>query len=93
MDDNAFDPYAVLGIPATANQDQISHAYRRKLRALHPDTRGASMRADPAADEQLQRIMTAYASLRDRAQSAAVNSSSPSGPVRIPVRYGRPRWS
>jgi curved DNA-binding protein CbpA len=106
MDDNDIDPYAVLGVAATASQDQITHAYRRKLRALHPDTRGASTPADPAADEQLRRIMSAYAVLRDHARRAAFDRttkprpatgrtdwSSHSGPIRIPVRHGRPRWN
>jgi curved DNA-binding protein CbpA len=106
MNDNAFDPYATLGVAATASQDQITHAYRRKLRALHPDTRDASTLADPAADEQLRRIMAAYAFLRDRARRAACDRtakprphagptdwSSRSGPVHIPVRHGRPRWN
>ena len=104
MYDNAFDPYATLDVTATASQDQITHAYRRKLRALHPDTRDSSTPSDAAADEQLRRIMAAYALLRDRARRAAFDRtpkprprvgptdwSSPSGPVRIPVRHGRPR--
>jgi curved DNA-binding protein CbpA len=57
------------------------------------------------ADEQLRRIMAAYALVRDRARraafdrtakrrSAAADSkwSSHSGPVRIPVRHSRERW-
>jgi curved DNA-binding protein CbpA len=106
MYDNAFDPYAVLDVASTASQDQITRAYRRKLRALHPDTRDASTPADRSADEQLQRTMAAYAVLRDRARRAAfdrtakpyprmspTDGSSASGPVRIPVRQGRPRWN
>lgn len=103
MDDNAFDPYAALEVPATASQDQITHAYRRKLRAFHPDTREAAAPA-PLADEQLRRIMAAYALLRDRTRraaydqtvkrrSAAADSNWPSrpGPVRVPVRHSRER--
>jgi curved DNA-binding protein CbpA len=105
MRDNAFDPYVTLGVAATASQDQIAHAYRRKLLTLHPDTRDASTPAGPAADEQLRRIMAAYALLRDPSRRAAYDRtakprprksstdwSSHSGPVRIPVRHGRPRW-
>jgi curved DNA-binding protein CbpA len=92
MENTAFDPYATLGVAATATQDQITHAYRRKLRALHPDTRDASTPADPSADEQLRRIMAAYALLRDRVRRASFDRSSPSGAVRIPVRHGGPRW-
>jgi curved DNA-binding protein CbpA len=100
MDDNAFDPYVALNVPVTASQDEITHAYRRKLRAFHPDTREPSAPA-PAADEQLRRIMAAYALLRDRARRAAFDSSVKrrasaasdwrQGPVRITVRHGRPR--
>jgi curved DNA-binding protein CbpA len=106
MNDNAFDPYAVLDVPATASQDQITHAYRRKLRSFHPDTRGASGENDPAADEELRRIMAAYALLRDRARRASFDRrvdarvsagstqrASRSGPVRIPVRFGRQHWN
>jgi curved DNA-binding protein CbpA len=91
MDDTAFDPYATLGVAATASQDQITHAYRRKLRALHPDTRDASAPTDRSADEQLRRIMAAYAVLRDRAHRAA-NRTAHSGAVHIPVRHGGPQW-
>jgi curved DNA-binding protein CbpA len=87
MDDTALDPYAVLGVSATASQDQITRAYRRKLRALHPDTRDASVPADPGADEQLRRIMAAYALLRDRVWRAAFDPAPRSGAVRIPVRH------
>lgn len=106
MNDNAFDPYAALDVPATASQDQITHAYRRKLRSVHPDTRGASGQNDSAADEELRRIMAAYALLRDRARRASFDRtvsrrafvdstqrSSHAGPVRIPIRYGRQRWN
>ncbi|MFG1930260.1 J domain-containing protein [Mycobacterium sp. NPDC048908] len=89
MDDKAFDPYAILNVPATASREQITHAYRRKLRALHPDTRDAATPPDPAADEKLRRIMAAYAALRDKARVTDPPSSP--GPVRIPVRHGRPR--
>ena len=37
-----FDPYAVLGLPPTATLDEITRAYRRQVRALHPDTRTTS---------------------------------------------------
>ena len=31
-----FDPYAVLGLPPTATPDEITHAYRRQVRAPSP---------------------------------------------------------
>ena len=32
------DPYLVLGVSPTATQAEITHAYRDRLRAHHPDT-------------------------------------------------------
>ena len=37
-------PYEVLGVAATASQDDIRRAYRRMLRATHPDTGGDAAR-------------------------------------------------
>ncbi len=58
-----MDPYAVLDVSPTATPAEITHAYRRKLRTHHPDTRS---QASPAgADERLRDIVAAYAVLRD----------------------------
>ncbi|EUA19547.1 dnaJ domain protein [Mycobacterium xenopi 3993] len=57
------DPYAVLGVSPTASQDEITHAYRRELRANHPDLRPAD--SNSGADERLRQILAAYALLRD----------------------------
>lgn len=60
-----FDPYAVLGLSPTATPDEITRAYRTQVRALHPDTRVSPKSALPVADDQLQRVLAAYALLRD----------------------------
>ncbi|MDF3313321.1 DnaJ domain-containing protein [Rhodococcus sp. T2V] len=59
------DPYQVLGLSSAASQAEITSAYRRLLRHHHPDTRIPHRPTDLAADEDLQRILSAYALLRD----------------------------
>ena len=49
------DPYLVLGVPPTATQTEITHAYRTHLRAHHPDTRPA--RSAHSADEHLRQVL------------------------------------
>ena len=56
-----FDPYAVLKVPRTATLEEITSAYRRRVRELHPDTRTAS----ESTDEQLSRVLAAYKLLRN----------------------------
>ncbi|RYF61607.1 MAG: J domain-containing protein [Comamonadaceae bacterium] len=65
------DPYRVLGLSPSASQAEIASAYRRLLREHHPDTRTHHQPADPAADEHLQHVLTAYALLRDPEHRAA----------------------
>ena len=60
-----LDPYAVLGVPATATADEIRRAYLRQVRVHHPDARPEGRQSEPSADEPLRRVMTAYALLRD----------------------------
>ena len=74
---DALDPYTVLGVSASATPAEIAHAYRQKLRAQHPDTRSMHAAAAPLADEQLQRLLAAYAVLRDPARRAAYDRSAP----------------
>src|ERR1700751_3827544 len=62
------DPYRVLGVPPTATQAEITHAYRTHLRAHHPDTRPA--RSAHTADEHLRRGLAPYALLPAPARRA-----------------------
>lgn len=62
------DPYLVLGVSPTATQAEITHAYRTRLRAHHPDTRHPP--SSQNADEHLRQVLAAYALLRDRARRA-----------------------
>jgi len=96
----SFDPYLVLGVSPTATQAEITHAYRTRLRAHHPDTRGMTSRS---ADEHLQQVLAAYALLRDPARRAHYDeatarvadapdvsvtiSDPPAGRVDIPINH------
>ena len=60
------DLYAILGLDRYASQAEIAHAYRTLLRRHHPDTRtDGDPRQDAVSDAALQRILSAYAVLRD----------------------------
>ena len=62
------DPYLVLGVSPTATQAEITHAYRARLRAHHPDTRHTS--PSQTADDDLRLVLAAYSVLRDPARRA-----------------------
>jgi curved DNA-binding protein CbpA len=82
------DPYCVLGVPATASQAQITHAYRARLRAHHPDTRTSP--TSSAADDGLQRVLAAYAVLRDPARRADYDRRAAGLRTPAPVRFVAP---
>lgn len=77
---DALDPYTVLGVSVSATPAEIAHAYRQKLRAQHPDTRSMQTGAAAVADEQLQRLLAAYAILGDPARRAAYDRIAPTTP-------------
>ena len=62
------DPYLVLGVLPTATQAEITHAYRTRLRAHHPDTRHTP--PSQTADDDLRQVLAAYALPRDPARRA-----------------------
>ena len=65
--DRRPDPYAVLGVPATATQIEIRAAYRAAARRLHPDAGGSA--------DAMQRLNTAWHVLQDPARRAAYDRS------------------
>lgn len=80
--------YETLGIEEGASDEEIRHAYRRLVKAAHPDRAG-----DPA---QFQRITRAYDVLSDPTQRAAydrrIQPASPApapGPAPAPARRRR----
>jgi curved DNA-binding protein CbpA len=65
------DFYAILGVPPSATQAEISHAYRTLLRRHHPDTRvPADESQGVASDTTLQQVLAAYTVLHDPALRA-----------------------
>jgi molecular chaperone DnaJ len=73
------DPYSELGVTPGATPAEIQHAFRRRLREHHPDSRPPD--ADEAAsDAALQRLLAAYRMLRSR------DTGMRPPPVTIPVR-------
>src|SRR3954469_17600897 len=57
----AMDPHAVLGLPPSANDEQVAHAYRELAKRFHPDRRPG----DAAAAARMAEINAAYTLLRD----------------------------
>lgn len=98
------DHYAALQVRPSASQQEIARAYRALMRNLHPDVDGGRPPQSAAGEEgaarnnELLRIMQAFAVLRDpgrraaydrsRARSQAVSRPA-AGPQDIPVRYVR----
>lgn len=107
------DHYAALRVDASASQQEIARAYRALMRNLHPDIDGGSPAGGAAGqsgagqpgsarNNDLLRIMQAFAVLRDPVRRAAYDKSRAgpqaasrpqAGPQSIPVRYVRNRDS
>ena len=64
------DLYAILGVPPSATQAEISHAYRALLRRHHPDTRALDDAQGAVSDTTLQQVLTACTVLHDPARRA-----------------------
>lgn len=87
----APDHYAVLGVPVDATPGEISRAYRRLVRRHHPDLRGALEPAGAAgADAALERVLRAYAVLRDPGRRAGYDRQFRRAPSRRPGHAGQP---
>ena len=76
------DPYAVLGVPSTATQDDVAAAYRAQARRHHPD-----VSVEPDAERRMAEINAAWTILRDPTRREAwdrvndVDRAAPIGPL------------
>lgn len=71
MTTNRPDLYAILGVPPSATQAEISRAYRALLRRHHPDTRAPDDESrSTGSDTTLLQVLAAYTVLRDPARRA-----------------------
>jgi curved DNA-binding protein CbpA len=71
--ERAGDLYAVLGVSPDADIGELTSAYRRRLRQLHPDTRRqhrTDQELGQLTSSSLAEVLQAYAVLRDPAQRA-----------------------
>jgi DnaJ-class molecular chaperone len=55
------DPYTILGVPKSANEDEIKKAYRKQAKVLHPDRNVT----DPKAKDKFAELNSAYEILGD----------------------------
>jgi curved DNA-binding protein CbpA len=76
------DPYALLGVTRVATPAEINHAFRVKVRDLHPDTRHARP-GGAVGDTQLEQLIAAYHLLHD-AESRALYDRNATAPRRQP---------
>ena len=75
------DYYATLGVSEKASDKELTKAYRKLARKLHPDANPG----DPAAEERFKEVSAAYDVVGDEDKRASYNEARRMGP--IPGRF------
>ncbi|GAA1964942.1 hypothetical protein GCM10009838_22940 [Catenulispora subtropica] len=70
------DFYAILGVAADADAEQIKAAFRQLARTLHPDAAATGHESRP---ERLTQVVTAWRVLNDPAKRAAYDRARTAG--------------
>ena len=91
MSPTTSDPYAVLGIPRDASDQQVQRAYRRLAKRYHPD-----LHPDAQTSQQMRRVNQAWETLSSPGRRArydaesALPKSATSGHWSAPARRSAP---
>jgi len=89
------DLYALLGLAPDADARAIAQAYRRRLREVHPDTRGGVSDGPNPAHPDVRALQEAYAVLRDPVRRTRYDAQrraepklaeAPATGIAVPVR-------
>ena len=70
------DPFAVLGVPSSATEDEIKSAYRKLAKKYHPDLNPG----DKAAEEKMREVNDAYTRALQIRKTGRDPSANPYGP-------------
>ena len=66
------DPYSVLGITPSADDETIKKAYRKKCKEYHPDLHPD----DPSAEEHFKEVQAAYSEIMRIKQGGGASTAS-----------------
>ena len=87
-------PYEVLGVSATATDEEIKTAYRNLAKKYHPDNYNDSPLAD-VAEEKMKEVNEAYDAICDMRKNggqSAYSQGSPAVPRSSRCRGSLPFW-